>query len=247
MALFDQMIKETLDLLAPLGARRYGFNPDRSAREGDPNDLILKRDMAYELGEGSFSSTSLTAITQDEKIVSEDGIYVIGKELKDLTEDGPFARVTIIRTDDIYQKGDQAAYNLIKSLETQKFRVSPEGYMVRASAMNNREQVRVSKKALKKGLCFEEVGNLLIKSYHVNPRVEAVSVFFITLPEAPYTELDQLADKLSKVVKTLNHALISVSMDCRACEWKPVCDSVEGMKELHQKQIDQAFFASHTK
>ena len=238
MALFDQMIHETLDLLAPLGARRYGFNPEKCAKEGDPNDLILKRDMAYELGEGSFSSTSLTAITQDKDIVKEDGIYVIGKDLKDIAADGPFARVTVIRTDDIYQKGDQAAYNLIKSLEVQKFRVTPSGYMVRASAMNNREQVRVSKKALKKGLSFEEVGNLLIKSYHVNPRVEAVEVYFITLPEAPYNELDEIAEKLEKVVKTLNHALISVSMDCRACEWKPVCDSVEGMKELHQKAIE---------
>ena len=96
MALFDQMIHDTMDLLAPLGARRYGFNPDKCAKEGDPNDLILKRDMAYELGEGSYSSTSFTAITQDSKIVKEDGIYVIGKELEDIVSDGPFARVTII-------------------------------------------------------------------------------------------------------------------------------------------------------
>lgn len=237
MKLFDSLINETLSLLRQHDWREHGYDPKKSAKEGDPNELILRRDMAYELGEGSYPATSLTAITQDETIVGEDRIFVIGKELKDITSDGPFARITLIRTDDVYQKGDQAAYNLIKSLETQKFRVSPEGYMVRASAMNNREQVRVSKKALKKGVSFEEVGDLLIKSFHVNPRVKAVAVWFITLPEAPYRELDQLADRMAVITKTLNHALADVSMDCRACEWKPVCDSVEGMKELHQKSL----------
>ena len=237
MKLFDGLINDALSLLRSCEWREHGFDPKKSAKEGDPNDLILRRDMAYELGEGSFPATSFTAITQDEAIVPDDRIYVIGDDLAELKADGPFARITIIRTDDVYEKGDQAAYNLIKSLETQKFRVSPEGYMVRASAMNNREQVRVSRKALKKGVSFEQIGDLLIKSYHVNPRVKAVAVWFITLPEAPYGDLDMIADKMNAVTKTLNHALADVSMDCRACEWKPVCDTVEGMREMHQKFV----------
>ena len=237
MKLFDGLINDALSLLRSCEWREHGFDPKNAAKEGDPNDLILRRDMAYELGEGSFPATSFTAITQDEAIVPDDRIYVIGDDLAELKADGPFARITIIRTDDVYEKGDQAAYNLIKSLETQKFRVSPEGYMVRASAMNNREQVRVSRKALKKGVSFEQIGDLLIKSYHVNPRVKAVAVWFITLPEAPYGDLDMIADKMNAVTKTLNHALADVSMDCRACEWKPVCDTVEGMREMHQKFV----------
>ena len=213
MKLFDELINEAFSLLGKYDWREHAFDPEKCAAEGSPNDLILKRDMAYELGEGSYPATSFTSITQDEGIVDTDHIYVIGRELKDISSDGPFARITVIRTDDIYEKGDQAAYNLIKSLETQKFRVSPEGYMVRASAMNNREQVRVSKKALRKGVSFEEIGNLLIRSYHVNPRVKAVSVWFITLSEAPYRELDQIADRMAVITKTLNHALANVSMD----------------------------------
>ena len=37
----------------------------------------------------------------------------------------------------------------------------------------------------------------------------------------------------------LDHALADVSMNCRACEWKPVCDAVEGMKELHQQRTNK--------
>ena len=237
MTLFDLEIHASLDLLSRFDAREYGFDAKKKAEEGSPNELILRRDMAYELGEGSFPATSFTAITQDEKLVLKDEVVVIGKELCAIASDGPFARITLIRTDDIYERGDQAAYNLIKSLETEKFRIFPKGYMIRASAMNNREQVRVSKGALKAGLSFSSVGNLLIDSYKRNPHVKAVKVYFITLLDAPYEELDRISDRIGKIEKTLNHALKDVSMDCKACDWKPVCDTVEGMKELHGKKI----------
>ncbi len=233
--LFDKEIKDVLNLISGLECAEFGFDRNNIAKEGSANELILKRDMAYELGEGSFPATSITAITLDESLVPADGVYVIGKDLDKIKSDGPFARITLIRTDDVYEHGDQAAYNLIKSLETQKFRVFPSGYMVRASAMNNREQVRVSKSAIKDGISFASVGNMLIESYKKNPRVKAVGVYFITLADAPYRELDGLSDKINVIVKTLNHALKDVSMDCKACEWKPVCDTVDGMKELHGK------------
>ena len=61
----------------------------------------------------------------------------------------------------------------------------------------------------------------------------------VTLPNAPYAALDSLADRTNVLVATLNHALADVSMNCRACEWKPVCDAVDGMKELHQRAAAQ--------
>lgn len=237
MRLFDGFIGEAGGLLAPCPRKVFPYDPARAAGEGDPNQLILRRDMAFELGEGSYPAVSLTAITQDEDLVPADEVVLLGPDLSEIKADCAFARVTLIRTDDIFRTGDQAAYNLIKSLEAEKFRVSPAGYMMRPSAMTNREQVRVSKKAVKRGLDFSQVGNLLIKRYHENRRVLAVRILFITLPDAPYRALDVLADRVGAVTKTLNHALADVSMDCRACEWKPVCDAVEGMRELHQQQI----------
>lgn len=236
MKLFDELIAKTIEQLASYPQTLYRYAPEHAAKEGELGQLILRKDMAFELGEGSYPSVSLTAITQDEALVEEDGILVCGPELSGIKGDCAFARVTLIRTDDVYENGDQAAYNLIKSLETQKFLVSPEGYMMRPSGMTNREQVRVSKKAVKAGLSFAAVGSLLIQKYHTNPHVKAVRMIFVTLPEAPYRELDTLADKVGMLTKTLNHALADVSMDCHVCEWKPVCDSVEGMKELHQKR-----------
>ena len=105
--------------------------------------------------------------------------------------------------------------------------------MIRAAAFSNREQARVSRKALDKGLTFEQVGNLFIRQYRRSRFVQTVKVIFITLPQAPYRDLDGLAARTNKITGALNHILDDVDMDCKACEWKPVCDEVEGLKEMH--------------
>lgn len=239
MRLFDEQIRQALYLPDARALKSFGYHPERAAPETDPNELVLKRDMAFELGEGSFPAVGFTAITQDKALLPEDGVFLWGPDLHEIKEDGPFARITIVRTDDIYEKGDQAAYNLITNLETEKFRIAPAGYMMRPAAMSNREQVRVSRKAIQDGLRFSHVGNLMIQKYHQNRHVRAVSVLFITQPDQLYRSLDQLATRVSEIAKTLNHALLEVSMNCRACEWKPVCDTVDGIKALHQEQIRQ--------
>ena len=239
MKLYDDLISEALGLLAPLGLTELPVGEDLAAREGDPNELILKRDTAFELGEGSYPSASITAVTQSETLVPKDSVVLCGADLDHIKSDCAYARVTLLRTDDILEKGEQAAYARIKRLETQKFRVGAEGYMMRPSAMTNREQVRVSRRAVKSGLRFQGVGNLLVQAYRRDPHVRAVQVIFVTAPQAPYRALDALADQIAVRTKMLDHALADVSMNCRACEWKPVCDAVEGMKELHQQRMNK--------
>lgn len=239
MKLFDDLIAQTLALLEPCAPVRFPFAPERAAGEGEPNELILRRETAFELGEGSYPAVSFTAVTQDETLVREDGTCLCGPDLHEIKGDCAFARITLLRTDDIFKRGDQAAFALIKSMEVKKFEVWPWGYMMRPSALTNREQVRVSQKAVKDGLRFEHVGNLLIQKYRENPHVLAAAVLFVTLPSAPYRALDALADRAAALTGTLNHALADASMNCRACEWKSVCDVVDGMKELHQKQMNK--------
>lgn len=239
MKLYDDLISEALGLLTPLGLTELPVGANLAAREGDPNELILKRDTAFELGEGSYPSVSITAVTQSETLVPKDSVVLCGADLDHIKSDCAYARVTLLRTDDILEKGEQAAYARIKKLETQKFRVGAEGYMMRPSAMTNREQVRVSRKAVKSGLRFQGVGNLLVQAYRRDPHVRAVQVIFVTAPQAPYRALDALADQIAVRTKMLDHALADVSMNCRACEWKPVCDAVEGMKELHQQRMNK--------
>lgn len=238
MKIYDELIRQTTELLAADEARTYVYNPNNAAKAGKKNELILAREAAFELGESTLPSVSYTLITDNEALVSGDRVLLFGKDLQELTEHASFARITILLTDNIEENGDQGAYAVIKNIEMKKYDVSPVGYMMRASALSNREQVRVSKDAIKAGLSFERVGNLFISKYKENKHVKAVTVIFITLPGVSYAALDRLADSSVGITRALNHILADIKMDCRACEWKPVCDEVEGMKEMHAKMTE---------
>ncbi len=92
----------------------------------------------------------------------------------------------------------------------------------------------MSKAAAAKHLSFAQVGSMYIQEFHKNPHVTGVRMIFVTLPDMDYRELDHLGTLSNQVFRALNRALADLKMDCKACEWKIVCDEVEGIKLLHQ-------------
>lgn len=237
MKIYDDLILKTQNLLSGYVPRVYKTDPNNSALEGSKNELVLGRECAYELGAASLGSVNLTLVTNDAALVPKSEIVLYGQDLTELKKDSSYARITILLTDNIEENGDEGAYSIIRNIELKKFDASPAGYMVRASGLSNREQVRVSKAAVKSGLSFEQVGNLFVGKYTQNKHVQAVKIIFVTLPDAPYRELDSIANDASAITKALNHALADLKMECHACEWKLVCDTVEGMKDMHEKLI----------
>ena len=235
MKLYDELIRKTAALFSESHPRVFPYDPNNAASAGKKNELILSREAAFELGEGTLPSVSYTAITDTAELMNGDSILLFGKDLNELASNSPFARITILLTDNIEENGEQGAYSIVKNIELKKYDVSPEGYMMRASALSSREQVRVSKKAIKSGLSFETVGSLFISKYKENKHVKAVMIIFVTKPDAPFAELEKLAETSSEITRALNHILSDIDMDCRACQWKPVCDEVEGIKEMHSK------------
>ena len=45
--------------------------------------------------------------------------------------------------------------------------------------------------------------------------------------------LKPIAKKADDITKTLSHILDGLPTDCGHCQLKPVCDEVEGMREMH--------------
>lgn len=45
--------------------------------------------------------------------------------------------------------------------------------------------------------------------------------------------LAALAETIRSTTDALNHILDDVLLDCKSCNLKPICDQVEGMRELH--------------
>lgn len=105
--------------------------------------------------------------------------------------------------------------------------------MLRSSALECTEQVRLSKAALQKGISFAAIGNMFLKHYHKNPQVKHVRLVFITAGEADYAAWKTLAKDTAAITRALTQIAKGMETDCHTCSMKPICDEVEGMKELH--------------
>lgn len=244
MKLYDDLIRKTLALVEETGYRGISSRPT-AALDGAvwPDDggfsLILQRDMAFELGGGGLPAVSGLFFTSDAGLVQEDELCLLGPDLPELASDSPYARITLIRVAEGCFGGEQEAYDDLRKMEYTRYHVFPEGYMMRISAASMREPVRVSRKALAAGLSFEKVGQLFLQGYHSHPKVEAVKMLFITLPEFPYAAAEALARQGEAITSSLHRIFDNLVMDCSACSLKPVCDEVEGLRQLHALKARQ--------
>ena len=232
MKLYDETIRRVEDLLGDYSLQ--SLNVANAAWEdvGDHN-LILRSDMAYELGGGTYPAVSAMAVTADTSFVEEDGVYLIGPNLGEITADTPYARIALVRVDADGMGDGNALYNAIRKIEYVRYHINPKGYMTRISASNGREPVRVGKEALSEGLDFAKVGKLFLDKYHENPHIQAVKLIFVTLPEFDYKSLGTLATQCESITGTIDHIFKNVMMDCKSCSLQQVCDEVEGLRELH--------------
>ncbi|MBQ9228034.1 MAG: hypothetical protein IJ168_04300 [Eubacterium sp.] len=228
MKFFDSLMDEADALLAPYRQRTYPLG--KKWRDLGRNTLVLKRDEAFELTGVGFNLVTARPIEPS-------GITVVGPELSALNGDTPFARISLIQTEAV--EDEQMAFDTVRKVEYQKYHYFPEGFMVRTVSSSHKENVRVTKKALQAGISFEAVGNLLAEKYLELPAVKSARIIYVTDSAVDFAALEALAEKNDRITETLNHIMQNIPLDCSACRLKPVCDEVEGMRELHFKTAGQ--------
>ncbi len=202
----------------------------KNLQDGSKNDIIFGKDTAFELGGSQKPCVSTLAVSSDMHFSNK--AYLVGRDLPQITGDSPFGKIVLAEIDE--QTDDDTAFNTVKELEQIKYRFYVRDFMTRASALNMREQIRVGKNAVKNGVTFADYGQKLIDAFLQNEKVKSVEVVFITDFDG-YRELNSVAEKIKDTTSALNHILDNVMFDCSSCNLKPICDEVEGMKELHQK------------
>lgn len=232
MKLYNPMIEHTLDALKSLKGKSWDYNPRKSWPDLGASELILKSEAAYELGANGLGSANYVCVTSNADLISKDQVILYGPDLGKIKKDTPFARIVLIRGG-VLDGDDDEVYRALKQIEFSKYHVYPDGYMVRMSPESYREQIRVGKKAVRKGINFEAIGNRYIDEYKKDPNVVNVTVIFITEENFDYSILTENAKKTDKLTSTLCHIMEGLPTDCTVCGLKDVCDEVEGMKELH--------------
>ena len=235
MELYNSIIEKVNGHLGSSAPKKYAYNPDKTWEDVGGNQLIMMKESAYELGGDNKPAVNYACISSDD-YVTEDEIWVYGKDLNEINCSVSFARIVLVKVDSLKGEGEEDTeplFRAIQDIDFVKYHVYPKGYMIRSSSDSFREQVRVSKDAVRKGISFERVGNSYIKEYKKNPNVLAVRVIFATVDDADYAEMRKDAKKVRDITKTLSKILEGMATDCHSCSLKEICDEVEGLKELH--------------
>lgn len=233
MRLYDEIVQEILRLTEKYEAKRFPVDLDETWKDLGNNNMVLRSEMAYELGGKGMPAIGCTAITADEAFVPQDEIILLGRDIGEIDRDLPYARIALVRVAEDSLGEGNTLYNAIRKIEYTRYHVNPEGFMMRVSAINKRETARVDKKAKERGLNFQKIGNVMMQSFHENPKIQAAKLIFINLEDFPYAQLTEYATQAEKITKTIDHMMKNIVMDCDVCNLKEVCDEVEGMKELH--------------
>ena len=235
MKLYDETIKCIMSSLEGAPLKQLDIVNANWTDAGDHN-LILRADMAYELGGGTCPAVSAMGVTASTELVPADEVYLLGPDLSEIKEDQPYARIALVRVAEDSLGDGNVLYNAIRKIEYVRYHINPEGYMTRISASNGREPVRVSREAIDKGLGFAQVGKLFLDKYHENKNIEAVKLIFITQPDFDYKALAESSRHLEEITGTIDHIFKNVTMDCGSCSLQQICDEVEGLRELHFKE-----------
>ena len=228
MRLYNNLINEIKELLISSTQLCDG----KVLKTSDKNSVILLSDTAFELGGSQKDCVSSLAVTSD--IEFSNSVFLLGDDLNKINTDSPFAKFVFIQVEDF--DDEQNAFNKIKELEALRYHLSIEGFMTRASALNLREQIRVSKKAIKSGVTFAGYGNTLLSKYLEFSSVKSAEIYFIT-DFNDFEKLNAVAKKISQTTSALNHIFDNVMFDCSTCNLKEICDEVDGLKELHLKNV----------
>ena len=232
MELYNSLINETKALLESKSAKVWDYDVHGLWKDTGMSELVLQKDAAFELGASGKGSANYVLFTSNAELVNKDQVILCGKDLGELKGDCDFARVVLLRVG-VLDEDDEAVYRTLKDIEFSKYHVYPECYMVRMSPESYREQIRVSKDALRHGISFKSIGMNYITEYKKDANVISATVIFMTDPSIDYAKLKALAKKSADVTGTLTHILEGLPTDCSVCALKDICDEVEGMKELH--------------
>lgn len=233
MKLYDSTIKKSLELA---GSQLTPLSQTSSWKNLNEKVFIFPDDSAVELGASDKDSSYLIAYTTDEDLVNKDEILLRGKDIKDLKGDEPFARIAILLIDDSKHQDEQKIYRFLRDIEYKRYKVNPDGYMIRVNTNQLREGARVSKAAVKKGISFADVGKILQDAYKQDENVKAVKQIFITDPGFDFETFAGVAKLNEGITVTLDHILKNLKMDCNTCSFKDICDTIEGMRDIHKRE-----------
>ena len=197
---------------------------------GDSRSLVLSSDTAVELGSPKTASTAFLVWTGDTKAVRHGRVTLVGPDIPEETRSlVPFGKTVLVNVSGF----DEAnTYDRFREMEMAKYDIHPAGYMMRAVSQYQREWSRISKKAKAGGFSLPVLGKALIEKLSALPYVHGAEVIFVTSSADDVTALKAVGESVGKITGAMNKMGEEMDLDCDACEYSPVCDSVSELRKM---------------
>jgi CO dehydrogenase/acetyl-CoA synthase beta subunit len=200
---------------------------------GEKRNVVLKQDMAVELGNPMNESASFILWTNNEKKIRHRWITVMGPGLSEC--DGmsiPFGQVILVGGTNF---NEENYYSRYRTLENTKYDLDLKGFMRRAVSQYQREWSRISRAALKNGFSFEILGSAFIRRFLKIEYISSVELVFITSGKQDVQVLRKTAETVGKITRAMSKMAEELSFDCSTCEYAEVCRDVEALRKMRKR------------
>lgn len=232
MNLYKKTIDEAEVLLSPYTQKELPL--ESSWKESEEKVFLFAEDAKVNLGASHLPSAYFYGYSNEEGFLGKDSISVIGKDLSELSGDVPFSHIFLFEIEDENTEKDQEYYRIFRNIEYRRYKVNPEGYMLKVNTNLLREGAYVSKEAIEGKISFKDIGMSFLSQFKKEKHVRYVRQIFITDSSFPHDKLLKLSQESEGITVALDHIMKKLKMDCRTCSFKDICDEIEGMRELHK-------------
>ena len=205
-------------------------HPDFSEKERAT--IVLNEDTWLELGNPSTISTALALVTQNIDLINDGAITLIGPDIPEARGSLAFAQILLISSDKLQDED----YRRINSLQ---YELELKGYMIKTVPSSLTIWSRVSKDSAAEGLCFGILGRAIMESYKSKFAIPSIEIVFVTSSREDVEELDDLHQKVKRIVKAMNKMIEEMSFDCSSCEYLDVCGDVRQLGALRERLMKE--------
>jgi len=198
---------------------------------GGNKNIVLVQDTGVELGNPRQESLSLILWAEGMSRISDGRITVIGPDLQESRGKSlPFAKIVMAG---VHGFNDENTCNRWQEMDLLRFDIDLAGYMMRAVSQYQREWSRVSHEAIDKGFSFSILGSTLMDKMKAKDYIDKVEILFVTESPAAVRELREVSNEAMAIIGALNRMNEEMEADCPTCDYRVVCDAVEGLREMH--------------
>ena len=196
--------------------------------------LVLGQDTAVELGHPQTASTSALLWTNDDAMIQNRRISILGPELSQIKDTrSAFGKIVLVQVQGFTEENTYLRY---RQMEQIRYNLYLKGYMMRGASQFQREWSRVSRDAMSQGFSLETLGRSLMDQYLELDFVRSVQIIFITSNNEDVFKVSEISKSAMKIIGAMNKMAKEMSLDCDSCEYVEVCSEVASLRNMRRRR-----------